>query len=367
MPLQLVIVTNMPAPYRVPVFDRVAATPGLALQVLYCTAAEADRRWDPPPLQHSHTVLPGRALRVGGRFIHLNPGVGAALQRLQPQVVLTTGYNPTHLLAWAWARRHHRPHVAMTDGTLASEARLSALHRAVRRWVLARSAAAVVASDGGRQLMLQLGMPAARVHHSVLCANAGQDWHTRGDERRDIDLLFAGRLVPVKSPGFALEVAAAVGQRLGRRVRLAVLGDGPLVAALQRQAVDVAASVETLMPGHVAQGELPGWYRRAKLFLFPTRWDPWGVVANEACESGVPVLITPHAGAAGELVRDGQGGRVLPLDVALWADAAAALLQDEPQRLRMADAARRAAVPFNADAAAAGLVQAARQAQGSVG
>ena len=367
MPLQLVIVTNMPAPYRVPVFDRVAATPGMALHVLYCTAAEADRRWDPPPLLHPHTVLPGRALRLGGRFIHLNPGVGAALHHLQPQVVLTTGYNPTHLLAWAWARRHGRPHVAMTDGTLASEAGLSSLHRAVRRWVLARSAAAVVASDGGHQLMLQLGMPAARVHRSVLCTNAGQDWHAGDDVPRDIDLLFAGRLVPVKSPGFALEVAAAVAQRLGRRVRLAVLGDGPLAAALQQQAADLASSVETLMPGHVAQGELPGWYRRARLFLFPTRWDPWGVVANEACASGVPVLISPHAGAAGELVRDGQGGRVLPLDLATWADAAAALLQDEPQRLRMADAARRAAVPFNADAAAAGLVQAARQAQGSAG
>ena len=366
-PLRLVIVTNMPAPYRVPVFDRVAATPGIELHVLYATTAEADRHWDPPPLKHPHTVLPGWVLALGGRFIHLNPGTGAALRRLQPQVLFTTGYNPTHLLAWRHARRLSLPHVAMTDGTLASEAVLGPGHRAVRRHVLARSAAAVVASDGGAQLMARYGVPADRVHRSVLCANAGLDWQVPRRTEPDIDLLFAGRLVAVKSPGFAVDVAAGVAQRLGRRVRLAVLGSGPLAGEMQRQADRHRDAVDTVLVGHVAQSELPGWYRRAQVFLFPTRWDPWGVVANEACESGVPVLVSPHAGAAGELVRDGEAGRVLPLEMPAWVEAATALLQDRALHARMAAAARRAVQPFNADAAAAGIVRAALQAAGRVG
>lgn len=366
-PLRLVIVTNMPAPYRVPVFDRVAATPGIDLHVLYATRAEADRQWDPPPLQHAHTVLPGWTLPLGGRFIHLNPGTGRALRRLLPRVLVTTGYNPTHLLAWRHARRHGLPHVAMTDGTLASEAVLGPLHRAVRRHVLPRSAAAVVASDGGAQLMARYGVPADRVHRSVLCAHAGLDWHAPGPAPRDIDLLFAGRLVAVKSPGFALDVAAGVAQRLGRRVRLAVLGSGPLADEVQGLAARYRETVDTLLAGHVAQGDLPGWYRRARVFLFPSRWDPWGVVANEACESGVPVLVSPHAGVAGELVRDGEAGRVLPLDLPVWVEAAAGLLQDDALHARMATAARRAVQPYNADAAAAGIVRAALQAAGRVG
>jgi glycosyltransferase involved in cell wall biosynthesis len=277
-------------------------------------------------------------------------------------VVLTTGYNPTHLLAWHHARRHGLPHVAMTDGTLASEAQLGPLHRAVRRHVLARSAAAVVASDGGAQLMAHYGVPVDRVFRSVLCAHAGVDWHASGPAVRDIDLLFAGRLVAAKSPGFAVDVAAGVAQRLGRRVRLAVLGSGPLADDVRQQAARHQAAVDSVLAGHVAQGDLPGWYRRARVFLFPTRWDPWGVVANEACESGVPVLVSPHAGVAGELVRDGEGGRVLPLDLPAWVGAAAELLQDETLHARMAAAARRAVQTFNADAAAVGIVQAALRA-----
>ena len=52
-PLRLALVTNIPAPYRVPVFDRVAATPGIALRVLYGALREPDRDWDLPPLQQT--------------------------------------------------------------------------------------------------------------------------------------------------------------------------------------------------------------------------------------------------------------------------------------------------------------------------
>jgi hypothetical protein len=116
-PLRLALVTNIPAPYRVPVFDRVAATPGIALRVLYGALREPDRDWDLPPLQHEHVLLPGRVVTRGGRHIHVNPAVWRELQRFAPQVVLTTGYNPTHLAAFVYARTHGAAHVAMTDGT----------------------------------------------------------------------------------------------------------------------------------------------------------------------------------------------------------------------------------------------------------
>jgi len=74
LPLRLVIVTNMPTPYRAPVFDRVAATPGISLQVLYATRVEPDRHWDLPALQHEHAFLRGPTLERGGRYIHFNPG-----------------------------------------------------------------------------------------------------------------------------------------------------------------------------------------------------------------------------------------------------------------------------------------------------
>lgn len=361
-PLRLAIVTNIPAPYRVPVYNRIAALPGVTLRVLYAARSEADRQWDLPAFAHDHVFLPGKVTERHGRYIHHNPAVWGALRHFRPDVVLSTGYNPTHLLAWLHTVLKGCKHVVMTDGTDISEAGLGFAHRSVRRLVIGRSQAFVAAAAGGVRLLQGYGVDAARIHRSPLCANTAVDWSPVAGARRDIDLLFSGRLVAVKNADFALRVAQGVATRLGRRVRLALLGSGPLLEPLRAQADTLAPDAEASFVGHVSQAEIPRWFLRSKLFLFPTLWDPWGVVANEACLAGVPVLVSPHAGVAGELVRDGEAGFVLPLDEAAWVETATALLSDDKRLARHAEAARRAVVPYNFDNAAAGIVDAARHA-----
>src|SRR5947209_7444478 len=87
--------------------------------------------------------------------------------------------------------------------------------------------------------------------------------------------------------------------------------------------------VDTHFHGFAKQNELPALYRSARLFLFPTHADVWGVVANEACAAGLPVIVSPHAGVAGELVLDGENGFVCALDVKLWTERAASLLTNQ--------------------------------------
>lgn len=361
-PVRVCLVTNIPAPYRVPVLNALAETPGLDLRVMYCAPSEPDRQWDLPALTHPHQMLPGRVLVRSGRYIHFNPSVWSALRQMAPHVVVTTGFNPTHLLAWACARAHRASHVAMTDGTDLSEAGLGPAHRWLRRAVFGSSQAFVVASAGGRRLLQGYGVPDTAIHHAPLIANPAVAWWPGTPVTRDIDLLWSGRIVPVKNLGFALRVAAGTADRIGRRVRLAVLGSGEQQAAMQQVAATLSDRMEVTFAGHVAQRDLPGWYARSRLFLFPTLWDPWGVVANEACEAGLPVIVSPHAGAAGELVVDQLNGRVLPLEAEAWIDACARLLTDEAHWQRLSQAARIQARSFSLEVAVRAMANAISQA-----
>jgi glycosyltransferase involved in cell wall biosynthesis len=65
---------------------------------------------------------------------------------------------------------------------------------------------------------------------------------------------------------------------------------------------------------------------------------------------------------AGELVRDGLNGRVLPLKVDAWVDATAQLLTDAPLLQRMSRAAVDAVSAYTFENAALGIANAARQA-----
>jgi hypothetical protein len=115
--VRLAIVTNIPAPYRVPVFNQLGLDPDIDLQVIYAARREPDREWDLPTLTHAHAFLREDVhKRKNGRFFHNNPDVFVALKKFAPRVVLTTGFNPTHLYAfsYAWQFLEAHPNISGT-------------------------------------------------------------------------------------------------------------------------------------------------------------------------------------------------------------------------------------------------------------
>jgi glycosyltransferase involved in cell wall biosynthesis len=355
--VRVALVTNIPAPYRLPMYELLAATPGIALKLIFCSGREPDREWDLQRLRVPHAFLRERVLTWRQRYIHVNPDVWSQLRAFGPAVVVTTGFNPTHVIAFAYTQLHRVHHLAMTDGTADSESRLSAVHRLVRRIVYRRSQAFIGASEGSFALYRGYGVPEEALYKSHLCAdNPAFAEAPRGE--RDVDLIFCGRFVAGKLPLFAIEVAQQVARRLGRRVVLLLVGSGELRARMQ-QATELASRwVDARFAGFARQSELPGYYLRSRLLLFPTAGDTWGVVANEACAAGLPVIVSPAAGVAHELVRDGENGHVLPLAVAPWADAAATLLADESAWRRMSRRSLELVQPYTYANAAAGVAAA---------
>jgi glycosyltransferase involved in cell wall biosynthesis len=362
--MRIAFVANEPPPYRVPVFRLAAREPGVEFSVFFCCRREPNRFWDLPPLDFPHSFLRERILTVKGRYIHNNPDVVPALRKYSPDVVVTDGYNPTHLYAFAHAVLTRRAHVVMTDGTDASEKNLGRVHTTVRRIVYKRSQAFVAASDGGYRLFESYGLSADDYFKSCLCADNAAFHPGAAPDDKQFDLLFSGRLEPVKNPGFAIDVAAAAARLLGRRLSLLFVGAGSLESELRRHASSCADLVRTEFHGFAAQADLPRLYRSARIFVFPTAWDPWGVVANEACAAGLPLIVSPHAGVVGELAIDGRNAFVRELNVDAWARDAAALLEDAELYRRFSEASSSIVGNYTYANAADGLIAACRHAIG---
>ncbi|NLT07542.1 MAG: glycosyltransferase family 4 protein, partial [Solirubrobacterales bacterium] len=168
-------------------------------------------------------------------------------------------------------------------------------------------------------------------------------------------VLFAGRLVPEK--GIATLVAAWRAAALeGSGARLALAGDGPLRATVERDLPDAAAL------GRVEPADLPALYAAADLLVLPSVrtasfLEPWGLVCNEAMLQRTPVLASDAVGAlAGGLVRDGRNGRSVPAgDAAALAAALGELASDGELRARLGEAARADAAAYTPAAWAAGM------------
>lgn len=108
------------------------------------------------------------------------------------------------------------------------------------------------------------------------------------------DFFFIGRLEPEKGIGDAVKAAAEAG------VRLTIIGDGPLKESLRQ----FGANVSVL--GWQNHAEIASRIRAARALLMPTRYcEPFGLVAVEASQSGIPVILSDKAYLADEMVAAG--------------------------------------------------------------
>jgi len=124
----------------------------------------------------------------------------------------------------------------------------------------------------------------------------------RGAAEAEPLVLAIGRMEPQKDMALALRAFARL--RARRPARLAILGDGPERAKLQRLArrLGIADAVE--MPGFVDPAP---WLARASALLLASRYEGYPAVVIEALAADVPVVATPCTVALGSLLGDGLG------------------------------------------------------------
>lgn len=163
------------------------------------------------------------------------------------------------------------------------------------------------------------GWPAARVHHLPnFAADLAGAPPARGPVPAGAKLVLAlGRLHPNK--GFDVLIRAL---RHLPGVHLNLAGEGPEREALQKLACDggVAARVHFLGWRHDTAALLAG----CDVLAVPSRHEPLGNVVIEAFSAARPVVAAASEGPA-TLIRDGETGRLVPMDSA---DALAAALAD---------------------------------------
>jgi glycosyltransferase involved in cell wall biosynthesis len=221
-------------------------------------------------------------------------------------------------------------------------------------FVWRRAAAVVANSDGLAELARRFApdTPIDVVHNGVdpdvFSPRTADD--AAGAGRAPLRLAIAGRLVRQKGVDVTLQAMA----RLDLPLELEVIGDGPIRAELEGLAAELGLRDRVRFSGWVDRSLLPDAYRRADIFVFPSRDEGMPNVVLEAMACGLPVIGTPIPGTR-DLVADGETGLLIPVDdVAALADAVRALALDPQRRRAMGAAGRRRVVElFSWRAAAA--------------
>lgn len=57
---------------------------------------------------------------------------------------------------------------------------------------------------------------------------------------------------------------------------------------------------------------LVAYYKMADVFVLPSKFEPWGLVVNEALACGLPVIASNRVGAVDDLILPGENGEIFP-------------------------------------------------------
>ncbi len=175
----------------------------------------------------------------------------------------------------------------------------------------------------------------------------------------DTNILFAGRIEPLKGVDTLLRAMSILQERHPEAVRnacVAIIGGDPwaddLDAEMARlQALRAELGIHDLVTflGAKDQDVLPYYYAAAEMVVMPSHYESFGMVALEAMAMGTPVIASEVGGLA-YLVQHGLNGFHVPSrDPEALAARILELLTDHELRERLGEQARIYAQQFSWD------------------
>lgn len=208
-----------------------------------------------------------------------------------------------------------------------------ALHRRIGTWQH-QVDAFIALSEFQKQLMTQGGLPSAKLHVKPNFY-AGDPLVVPFQQRLDY-VVFVGRLGQEKGVHTLIEAWRGWGEHAPE---LRLVGDGPLLEQLQKQAQGLRVRFMGQVPANEAQAQIAN----ARLLVLPSEWfEGFPMVVREAFAFGTPVAVS-RLGPLPSIVDHGVNGVVFePANAASLLSVVQSALADPASLTAMAVGARKA-------------------------
>ena len=373
---KLAIITEIIAPYRIPVFNAGALRQEIDLHVIFLSENDPSlRQWRvyKEEIKFQYEVLPHWRQRLGRYNVLINRGVFSALNRIHPDAVLCGGYN--YLASWQaalWARVNRVPLLLWSESTALDQRKGHAPVECMKARFLSLCQAFVVPGKSSFRYLQELGIAKGKiftapnaVDNELFGALAEQVRRGEAQMRARHSLparyfLYVGRMIAAKGIFELLEAYAQLDPQMRRQINLVFVGDGPELTKMKEAAARIGPGTVQFV-GFVHREELPEFYALSEALIFPTHSDTWGLVVNEAMACGLPVIVSKVAGCAEDLVQDGRNGFVIPRsEPGELATAMARMAADLGLRKEMASNSRKRIAGYSPLEWAEGVVSAAK-------
>lgn len=236
------------------------------------------------------------------QYMHLTPGYIWHLLKFRPHALISNEMGLRTMIALAYGTIFHKPVWVWWGGTVHTERKIGFVRKCLRKCVSRWASRWISYGQSSTEYLLSLGINRDRVLQIQNAVDEQRFTQSCEPEMRlgpSPVLLYVGQFIARKGVELLLNAAAAV-QTDGREFSLLLVGSGRDKPLLEQRVKDLGLKNVHFRPS-LPPDRMPSVYRSGDVLVFPTLEDPWGLVANEAMLSGLPVLCSKYAGCAEEL------------------------------------------------------------------
>jgi glycosyltransferase involved in cell wall biosynthesis len=360
---RVAIVTNLPAPYRIPLLGKMAGRlerVGAELRVFFMRSQTRGRPWvgQTEVGEFEHESLTSIELPIGVRGSLVPINLERRLSAFDPTILLAGSLSPFVCGRAIRVARRREAIFGIWSGEIAGRpTSASRLRRLTRAWLTQHSDFAIAYGFLAGEYLRGLRPDLPFVYGRNTSHAHAVDGERRAGSGAVRLLAVADMAKPGKGIGLLVEALDALPSL---ECSLTVIGPGAEASGLQERA---RSDDRISFLGALPQDEVRRWYAQSDVFLFPSSAaaDPFGLALVEAMGSGLVPIASSTPGAIADVGVDGLNCVVVrDREPQAWAAAIERVVLDADLRLSLGENAARTirsrwTVDHACDAMVAGL------------
>lgn len=323
------ILCNIVVPYTIPVFNHLAQSDDIELEVMYIAKTAPNRIWDAQKMvesmKYKHTFLSGIKLmfRLKNELVQyvLNPTYVFDLYQRKYDVVITYGwFDFSCQLTGVFHRLMGYKHIVWSDSTLAESSLGRRLTEWFVRWFVQQADGCIASGVNAKEYFLHLGVKEKNitivpntVNTDVLSKQIAQSKKRAAEIRKQhkipLDnkiILYVGQFIHRKGVDVLLR---AFKKLHDSHATLLLVGYGEDLDIYKAMIATLGIERVQIISGE-SKNNVADYYALADCFVLPSREETWGLVVNEALSAGVPVVVSDRVGSGADLVIEGKTGYI---------------------------------------------------------
>jgi glycosyltransferase involved in cell wall biosynthesis len=308
--LDLIWLTNIPAPYRIPTWHILNRR--LNFKILFLNSTEMGRNWD------LSTEMKGlKYVNLNLRAVYFIKSLPLYLNFIQPirairelksRAIYIDGWeSPAFFISALYAKRQGTKIIYGYRSTQASHRFNNILIRKLRSSIFSKADFIVTAGSASTKAVEAMGIVPKKI--ITLFNPVDVSWFHSYSQSHRVEqthghrFIYVGQLIERKNVFPVICAFAAIRTELDT---LIIAGDGVLAQSLKELAQTLCISDSVIFSGHQSQEELAKLYARSNTLILASTNEVWGLVVNEALASGLHVVVSEKCGVA-DFIKDMKG------------------------------------------------------------